>query len=68
MVGGSTRVPLVKQMLTDFFGKALNDSVNPDEVVALGAPYRPIFLPVIRLTCYCLISRRYLLAWKPWEV
>jgi len=37
MVGGSTRVPLVKQMLTDFFGKALNDSVNPDEVVALGA-------------------------------
>ncbi len=37
MVGGSTRVPLVKQMVSDFFGKALNDSVNPDEVVALGA-------------------------------
>jgi molecular chaperone HscA len=37
LVGGSTRVPLVKQMLIDFFGKALNDSVNPDEVVALGA-------------------------------
>ncbi|HQW83840.1 MAG TPA: Fe-S protein assembly chaperone HscA [Ferruginibacter sp.] len=37
MVGGSTRVPLVKQMVRDFFGKQLNDSVHPDEVVALGA-------------------------------
>ena len=37
MVGGSTRVPLVKQMVGDFFGKTLNDSVDPDEVVALGA-------------------------------
>lgn len=37
MVGGSTRVPLVKQMVKDFFGKQLNDSVHPDEVVALGA-------------------------------
>jgi len=37
LVGGSTRVPLVKQMLRDFFGKNLNDSVDPDEVVALGA-------------------------------
>ena len=37
MVGGSTRVPLVKEMVSSFFGKPLNDSVNPDEVVALGA-------------------------------
>ena len=37
MVGGSTRVPLVKQMVADFFQQAVNDSVNPDEVVALGA-------------------------------
>ena len=37
MVGGSTRVPLVKKMVAEFFGKAVNDSVNPDEVVALGA-------------------------------
>jgi len=37
MVGGSTRVPLIKQMLKDFFGKELNDTVDPDEVVALGA-------------------------------
>ncbi len=37
MVGGSTRVPLVKKMVSDFFEKELNDTVNPDEVVALGA-------------------------------
>ena len=37
MVGGSTRVPVVKESIRWFFGKAVNDSVNPDEVVALGA-------------------------------
>jgi len=37
MVGGSTRVPLVKKTVSDFFGKKVNDTVNPDEVVALGA-------------------------------
>jgi molecular chaperone HscA len=37
MVGGSTRTPLVKKMVSNFFGKPVNDTVNPDEVVALGA-------------------------------
>ena len=37
MVGGSTRVPLVKERVAAFFNQAVNDSVNPDEVVALGA-------------------------------
>ncbi len=37
LVGGSTRVPLVQQKVEEFFGKAPNRSVNPDEVVALGA-------------------------------
>lgn len=37
MVGGSTRVPLVKEMVSAFFEKKLNDTVDPDEVVALGA-------------------------------
>ncbi|MFZ9404206.1 MAG: molecular chaperone DnaK [Sediminibacterium sp.] len=37
MVGGSTRVPLVKKLVADFFQQEVNDSVNPDEVVALGA-------------------------------
>jgi molecular chaperone HscA len=36
-VGGSTRVPLVKKMVGDFFGLVPQDSINPDEVVALGA-------------------------------
>jgi molecular chaperone HscA len=37
MVGGSTRVPLVKESVSAFFGKAVYDNLNPDEVVALGA-------------------------------
>lgn len=37
MVGGSTRVPLVKGKVSEYFGKTVNDSVNPDEVVAIGA-------------------------------
>ena len=37
MVGGSTRVPLVKKSVSEFFGKPVNDSLNPDEVVSLGA-------------------------------
>ena len=37
MVGGSTRVPLVKEKVSAFFGKEVNDSLDPDQVVALGA-------------------------------
>ncbi|MBA3828519.1 MAG: Fe-S protein assembly chaperone HscA [Taibaiella sp.] len=37
MVGGSTRVPLVKESIRNFFGRELYDQLNPDEVVALGA-------------------------------
>lgn len=37
MVGGSTRIPKVQEMVKDFIGKDLNKSVNPDEVVAVGA-------------------------------
>ncbi|NDF98537.1 MAG: Fe-S protein assembly chaperone HscA [Chitinophagia bacterium] len=37
MVGGSTRVPLVKQLVSEFFKRPLHDSLHPDEVVALGA-------------------------------
>ncbi|GAB1066172.1 Fe-S protein assembly chaperone HscA [Shewanella algae] len=37
MVGGSTRVPLVREMVGDFFGKAPLTSIDPDRVVAIGA-------------------------------
>ena len=37
MVGGSTRVPLVRERVGEFFGKKVNDSLDPDQVVALGA-------------------------------
>ncbi len=37
MVGGSTRISLVKKKVSDFFKRPLHDNVNPDEVVALGA-------------------------------
>ncbi len=37
LVGGSTRIPKVQEIVKEFFGKEPNKSVNPDEVVALGA-------------------------------
>lgn len=37
LVGGSTRVPLVQETVEEFFGKEPNKSVNPDEVVSVGA-------------------------------
>jgi len=37
LVGGSTRIPLVQEKVSSFFGKTPNRSVNPDEVVAMGA-------------------------------
>jgi molecular chaperone DnaK len=37
LVGGSTRIPKVQQMVREFFGKEPHKGVNPDEVVALGA-------------------------------
>ncbi len=37
LVGGSTRIPLIQQLVKDFFKKDPNKSVNPDEVVAVGA-------------------------------
>ncbi len=37
LVGGSTRIPKVQEMVKQFFGKEPNKSVNPDEVVAVGA-------------------------------
>lgn len=37
LVGGSTRIPMIQKIVKEFFGKEPNRSVNPDEVVAIGA-------------------------------
>ncbi|NOU47260.1 MAG: molecular chaperone DnaK [Bacteroidales bacterium] len=37
LVGGSTRIPAIQQIVKDFFGKEPSKGVNPDEVVAIGA-------------------------------
>jgi molecular chaperone DnaK len=37
LVGGSTRIPKVQEMVTEFFGRQPSKSVNPDEVVSVGA-------------------------------
>ncbi|MBV8660820.1 MAG: molecular chaperone DnaK [Candidatus Dependentiae bacterium] len=37
LVGGSTRIPKVQEIVKEFFGKEPNQSVNPDEVVSIGA-------------------------------
>jgi molecular chaperone HscA len=37
MVGGSTRMPIIKKAVANYFNKPINDTINPDEVVALGA-------------------------------
>lgn len=37
LVGGTTRIPRIQKMISDYFGKEGNKSVNPDEAVALGA-------------------------------
>ncbi|MFI5322898.1 MAG: molecular chaperone DnaK [Thermodesulfobacteriota bacterium] len=37
LVGGSTRIPLVQKVVTDFFGREPHKGINPDEVVAMGA-------------------------------
>lgn len=37
LVGGQTRMPLIKRMITEYFGKDLSEDINPDEIVAMGA-------------------------------
>ena len=45
LVGGSTRIPKIRELLTNYFnGKALNNSVNPDEAVAYGAAIQAAIL------------------------
>ena len=50
LVGGSTRVPAVKKLVTEMLGKEPNQTVNPDEVVALGAAIQAGYLPAMSTT------------------
>ena len=44
LVGGSTRIPKIQSLLSDFFGgKELCRSINPDEAVAYGATVQVLF-------------------------
>ena len=64
LVGGSTRIPAVQQLVEKLAGEKPNMSVNPDEVVALGAAvqagvlagWSPVlsFLVMLQNTCHAL--------------
>ena len=47
MVGGMTRMPKVLEEVKNFFGKDPNKSVNPDEVVAMGAAIQAEYYKVM---------------------
>jgi endoplasmic reticulum chaperone BiP len=44
LVGGSTRIPKVQEMLKDYFGKEPSRDINPDEAVAFGATIQAAIL------------------------
>jgi heat shock protein 1/8 len=44
MVGGSTRIPKIRELLTQFFGRAPKQDINPDEAVAYGASVQAAIL------------------------
>uniref|UniRef100_A0A914DAG1 Heat shock protein 70 n=1 Tax=Acrobeloides nanus TaxID=290746 RepID=A0A914DAG1_9BILA len=48
LVGGAMRMPRVQKLLSDFFGKALNKSINPDEAVAYGAAIQAAVLSGVK--------------------
>jgi len=51
LVGGMTRMPRVQQKVKEIFGKEPHKGVNPDEVVAIGAPSRRVYSPGKSRTC-----------------
>lgn len=56
MVGGQTRMPLVKRLVNEFFLKSPNERINPDEVVAIGAAIQSGILQNINKTLVLLID------------
>jgi molecular chaperone DnaK len=43
LVGGSTRIPAIQNLVESLTGKKPNQSVNPDEVVAIGLRFKQVF-------------------------
>ena len=66
LVGGSTRMPRVQQIVKDIFGKEPHKGVNPDEVVAVGAAIQGASPPATSRTSSSSTSPRCRLAWRPW--
>jgi molecular chaperone DnaK len=67
LVGGSTRIPAVQELVRRLTkGKDPNMTVNPDEVVAIGAASRPGCSRARSRTSCCSTSRRCRWAWRPW--
>ena len=56
LVGGSTRIPKVQQLIKDFFGKEPNRGINPDEAVAYGAAVQAGILSGERLDDVVLVD------------
>jgi len=48
LVGGTTRIPKIQEMLSDYFGKTPNTGINPDECVAYGAAVQAAILAGVR--------------------
>jgi molecular chaperone DnaK len=65
LVGGSTRIPRVQQMVKEIFGKEPNRSVNPDEVVASARRSRAACSRARSRTCCCSTSPRSRWASRP---
>jgi len=63
LVGGSTRIPKVQQIVKDLFQKEPNKSLNPDEVVAIGAAVQGAILAgdsgvkdILLFGCHAIIA------------
>ena len=69
LVGGSTRIPIIQEVVKKFFGKKPHKGVNPDEVVAMGAAIPGGCSSQAMLKMFsCLMLHRFHLGLKHWVV
>ena len=69
LVGGSTRIPKIQEIVKKFFGKEPNKGVNPDEVVAIGAAIQGAVLTgeqkdVLLLDVHAAVARHRDAGWS----